>query len=89
MMKHRIFKWQLNYAVSIRPSLLNRVCYTAIFTESCVHGTALNMGVVLFAMGGYGTYLGWNMRGNPSEKMELATGPGAFLGKSTVKTLSA
>ena len=23
---------------------------------------ALNMGVVLFAMGGYGTFLGWNMR---------------------------
>lgn len=42
---------------------------------------ALNMGVVLFAMGGYGTFLGWNMRSNPSQKMELAPGPN--LGKST------
>ena len=33
------------------------------------------MGVVLFAMGGYGTFLGWYMRMNPKEKMELAPGP--------------
>merc|ERR1712127_746033 len=37
---------------------------------------ALNMGTVLFAMGGYGTFLGWYMRSNPSEKMALAPGPG-------------
>jgi len=42
---------------------------------------ALNMGVVLVGMGGYGAYLGWNMRLNPSEKMALASGPN--LGKST------
>jgi len=42
---------------------------------------ALNMGIVLGAMGGYGTFLGWNMRMNPSQKMELAPGPGANLGK--------
>ena len=41
---------------------------------------ALNMGIVLGAMGGYGTFLGWNMRMNPSQKMELAPGPGANLG---------
>jgi hypothetical protein len=35
----------------------------------------LNMSVVLFAMGGYGTFLGWYMRMNPKEKMELAPGP--------------
>jgi len=33
------------------------------------------MSVVLFAMGGYGTFLGWYMRMNPKEKMELAPGP--------------
>ena len=43
---------------------------------------ALNMGTVLFAMGGYGTFLGWYMRSNPSEKMALAPGPA--LGKSAV-----
>lgn len=41
----------------------------------------LNMGTVLFAMGGYGTYLGWNIRGNPEAKLDLAPGPN--LGKSS------
>jgi len=36
---------------------------------------ALNMGTVLFAMGGYGTFLGWYIRNNPQQKMELAPGP--------------
>lgn len=35
---------------------------------------ALNMATVLFAMGGYGTYIGWHIRNNPGEKMNLAPG---------------
>jgi hypothetical protein len=51
------------------------------------HG--INMGIVLFAMGGYGTYLGWNIRSNPKDKFETAplpvplAGSIADLGKST------
>jgi hypothetical protein len=41
---------------------------------------ALNMGTVLFAMGGYGTFLGWYIRNNPQDKMQLAPGPA--LGKT-------
>lgn len=46
------------------------------------------MGTVLFAMGGYGAFLGWYMRMNPTEKMALAPGPaGPALGKTTVRHL--
>ena len=43
------------------------------------------MGTVLFAMGGYGTFLGWYMRANPTEKMALAPGPA--LGKTAVRSV--
>ena len=49
------------------------------------------MGIVLFAMGGYGTYLGWNIRSSPRDKFETAPLPAplagsvADLGKSTAE----
>jgi len=56
----------------------------ALFLSACAV-PALNMGTVLFTMGGYGTFLGWYMRMNPKEKMALAPGPA--LGKSAVRHL--
>ena len=49
------------------------------------------MGIVLFAMGGYGTYLGWNIRSSPKDKFKTAPSPAplagsiADLGKSTAE----
>ena len=49
------------------------------------------MGIVLFAMGGYGTYLGWNIRSSPKDKFKTAPLPAplagsiADLGKSTAE----
>merc|ERR1711966_576393 len=52
---------------------------------------AINMGIVLFAMGGYGAYLGWSIRSSPGDKLKTAPLPAplagsmADLGKSTVE----
>ena len=49
------------------------------------------MGIVLFAMGGYGAYLGWNIRSSPRDKFETAPLPAPLagsvfdLGKSTAE----
>ena len=49
------------------------------------------MGIVLFAMGGYGAYLGWSIRSSPGDKLKTAPLPAplagsmADLGKSTAE----
>jgi len=46
-------------------------------------GHAFSMGTVIATMGVYGSWLGWQIRQNPSQKNELAPGPAwANLGKS-------
>ena len=41
---------------------------------------AINMGIVLVALGGYGAYLGWNMRMRPEDKFEVAPLPAPLAG---------
>ena len=64
---------------------MNLTCALKFLFFSAFAVPALNMGTVLFAMGGYGTFLGWYMRINPKEKMALAPGPA--LGKTAVRHL--